>query len=62
MQRFTIEEIYALDKKGKHIGGIIEPVYPDYWLDSTAEEPGKAYFLLWLAAVGNWSAPTAFAW
>ena len=44
MQRFTIKEIYALDKKGKHIGGIIEPVYPDYWLDSSEEEPGKAYF------------------
>ena len=43
MQRFTIKEIYALDKKGKHIGGIIEPVPPDYWLDS-AEGPGKAYF------------------
>ena len=42
MGKFTIKEIYALDKKGKHIGGIIEPLHPDYWLDSE-KGPGKAY-------------------
>ena len=42
MRRFTIREIYALDKKGKNIGGIIEPVHPEYWLDSE-EGLGKAY-------------------
>lgn len=42
MGKFTIKEIYALDKKGKHIGGIIEPLHPDHWLDSE-KGPGKAY-------------------
>ena len=42
MRQFTVKEIYALDRKGKHIGGIIEPVHPDYLLDSD-EGPGKAY-------------------
>lgn len=42
MRQFAIKEIYALDKKGNHIGGIIEPVYPDYWLDSEGGH-GKAY-------------------
>ena len=42
MRRFTIKEIYALDQKGNHIGGIIEPVHPDYWLDSE-QRHGKGY-------------------
>lgn len=42
MRQFTIEEIYALDGKGKTIADMIEPVHPAYCLD-LGEGPGKAY-------------------
>ena len=33
MRRFAVKKIYALNNRGRHIAGTIEPVHPGYWLD-----------------------------
>ncbi len=42
MRQFKVEEINAVDAKGKTIAGTIEPVPFGYWLDSE-KGTGKAY-------------------